>query len=76
MKDLKESGLYFVLSIIVVFGVLGLFLLMPNEIIETCFCIILSVCIFVGFCFLLGLLDGITKIPLGKPLIKVYYKEK
>lgn len=64
MKDLKESGLYLVLSIVVVSGVLGLLLLLPTDIIETSLCVIFSIGIFLVFCYLLGIINGITKYPL------------
>ena len=64
MKDLKESGLYLILSIVVVSGVLGVLLLLPTDIIETSLCVMLSIGVFLVFCYLLGIIDGITKYPL------------
>lgn len=73
MKVIKETGLYLLLAILVVSGVVSLFLL-PSEISGTIVASIIALGIFVGFCFILLLINGFIKQPLGKPVIKMYKK--
>ena len=60
MEVIKEIGLYLLLVILVVSGVVFLFLL-PSEISGTIVAVIIAFGIFVGFCFVLLLMNGFIK---------------
>ena len=60
MKVIKETGLYLLLAILVVSGVVSLFLL-PSEISGTIVASIIALGIFAGFCFILLLINGFIK---------------
>ncbi len=60
MEVIKEIGLYLLLVILVVSGVVFLFLL-PSEISGTIVAVIIAFGIFVGFCFVLLLINGFIK---------------
>ena len=70
MKDIKETALYFFISIIIVSGMFFLVLSIPPEIGKLIISIMLSLFIFIGFIFFLCLLNYIFKHvkcnPLGK----------
>ena len=61
MKDIKETALYFFISLIIVSGVLFLVLSIPPEIGKLIISIMLSLFIFIGFIFFLCLLNCIFK---------------
>lgn len=60
MEVIKEIGLYLLLVILVVSGEVFLFLL-PSEISGTIVAVIIAFGIFVGFCFVLLLINGFIK---------------
>ena len=60
MEVIKEIGLYLLLVILVVSGVVFLFLL-PSEISGTIVAAIIAFGVFVGFCFVLLLINGFIK---------------
>lgn len=60
MEVIKEIGLYLLLVILVVSGVVFLFLL-PSEISGTIVAVIIAFGVFVGFCFVLLLINGFIK---------------
>lgn len=74
MKDLKETGLYLLISILIGSGLLAFVLFTPSEIGLQIIGICLAVCIFIVFCFILLLINGFLNLPLGKPVIKMYKK--
>ena len=61
MKDIKETALYFFISLIIVSGVLFLVLSIPPEIGKLIISIMLGLFIFIGFIFFLFLLNYIFK---------------
>ena len=61
MKDIKETALYFFISLIIVSGVLFLVLSIPPEIGKLIISIMLGLVIFIGFIFFLFLLNYIFK---------------
>ena len=61
MKDLKETGLYLLISILIGSGLLAFVLLTPPKIGMLIFGIVLSIGILVGFCFILLLINGFIK---------------
>lgn len=61
MKDIKETALYFFISLIIVSGVLFLVLSIPPEIGKLIISIMLGLFIFIGFIFFLFLLNCIFK---------------
>ena len=56
MKVIKETGFYLLLVILAVLGVVSLFLL-PLKIMGTIVSIIIASGVFVGFCFVLYLIN-------------------
>lgn len=75
MKVIKEIGLYLLLVILVVSGVVSLFLL-PSEIRGTIVASIIALGIFVGFCFILLLINGFIKhttVPGGRTFMRDRY---
>ena len=60
MKVIKEIGIYLLLTVLVVSGVLSLFLL-PYEISGTIVASIIAFGVFVGFCFILLLINRFIK---------------
>ena len=61
MKDIKETALYFFISLIIVSGVLFLVLSIPPGIGKLIISIMLGLFIFIGFIFFLFLLNYIFK---------------
>lgn len=61
MKDIRETALYFFISLIIVSGVLFLVLSIPPEIGKLIISIMLGLFIFIGFIFFLFLLNYIFK---------------
>ncbi len=61
MKDIKETALYFFISLIIVSGVLFLVLSIPPEIGKLIISIMLGLFIFIGFIFFLCLSNYIFK---------------
>ena len=61
MKDIKETALYFFISLIIVSGVLFWVLSIPPEIGKLIISIMLGLFIFIGFIFFLFLLNYIFK---------------
>lgn len=61
MKDIKETALYFFISLIIVSGVFFLVLSIPPEIGKLIISIMLGLFIFIGFIFFLFLLNYIFK---------------
>ena len=61
MKDFKETAIYFFISILVVSGVLLVLLLVPSKVVGIILSIVLALFIFIGFIFLLCLLNYIFK---------------
>ncbi len=76
MKVIKETGLYLLLTVLVVSGVVSLFLL-PSEIRGTIVASIIALGIFVGFCFILLLINGFIKhttVPGGRTFMRDRYR--
>lgn len=61
MKGLKETGLYLLISIFAVSGLLSIILLTPPKIGKLILGIILSAGLFGGFCLILLLINGFIK---------------
>ena len=61
VKDLKETALYFFISVLVVSGVLFALLLVPSKLVGIILSIGLALFIFIGFIFFLCLLNYIFK---------------
>lgn len=61
MKGLKEIFLYLLFPILVVSGVFLFMFLVPLEIVNTILGILLGIGVFVGFCFILFLLNRFIK---------------
>ena len=75
MKVIKETGLYLLLAILVVSGVVSLFLL-PSEISGTIVASVIALGIFAGFCFILLLINGFIKhttVPGGRTFMRDRY---
>ena len=70
MSDLKENNFYFILSILLVSSVIGLFMITSPEVIETILCIFISVGIFIVFCLLLYLINGFMNYPLKSTFLE------
>ena len=76
MKELKESVLYFILSIVVVVGVLGLLFLISANALKMALGIVLSMGIIIGFCVFLRIFDKIFDYPLKSTFLDDLNNEK
>ena len=75
MKAIREIRFYLLLGILIVSGGVSLFIL-PSEISRTIVASIIALGIFVGFCFILLLINGFIKhttVPGGRTFMRDRY---